>query len=157
MSTVTDNEFISTSIEYLRVLRQKISDKHNSSKLVRITSIITGSIAVTVAVRNLYVKYYRKFKKLPTGPYGLPFLGQAAKISDPYWGLSLNKYGSVVSVILGPLNVVCINNPYLIKKIYADPRTQNNITSFAESDVMFITINGSEWEKRRKIVYAKFC
>ena len=157
MATVTENEFISTSIEYLQVLRHKIRDKYNSSRLIRITSIITGSIAVTVSVRILYIKYYRKFKKLPTGPYGLPFFGQAAKMSDPYWGLSLNKYGSVVSVILGPLNVVCINNPYLIKKIYADPRTQNNITSFSGSDIMFDRINGSEWLKRRKIVYAKFC
>jgi cytochrome P450 len=52
------------------------------------------------------------------------------------------------------MNLVVINNPHLIKRVYSDPRTLDAPTSSVTSDLMLTEVNGELWRKRRRILFA---
>ena len=98
---------------------------------------------------------FRKYYNMPSGPYGLPLLGQTMEFLNPSKLLLLGPDRCAVSISLGPtLHIISINDPYLMKKIYADARTVDNVPSFSPNTDAFLFKNGDDWGKRRKIIFA---
>lgn len=75
-----------------------------------------------IAVCLSIILFYKKYKNLPPGPWGLPFVGYLCSIinenvHDKYLELS-KKYGKIFSVKLGQKNVVIISDPRMIKEAF---------------------------------------
>ena len=154
LSSFTTNETVKQIMDYIKPYKEKLKKLYKQNKYLRIISITGFSITTSWIIRNIYVKMWRKYKNLPDGPYGYPLLGHITLLINPFWAATLSKYGAVTSIQMGPtISVISFQNPYLIKKIYSDNRTLDVLETF-DSDTMFISTNGHEWEKRRKIVYA---
>ena len=143
-------------MDSIRPYAEKLSKLYKTNKYFRIISITTVSLSGLWLARNAYLKLWRKAKGLPNGPYGIPILGNAIDFLDVFWLVSLKKYGPVVHLTMGPtVSILTLNDSNLIKKIYKDPRTTDVSEAFSgNTDVMFISTNGKEWETRRRIVYA---
>ena len=156
IESVRNNETVKQMIEYLEPYQDRVSQLYSSNKYFRIIAICSISFSSLWITRNIYLKLWRKLNGYPDGPYGIPLFGNALNFLDPFWLITLNKYGPVVHVLMGPsLSVITFNNSNLIKKIYHDPRTTDINKAFAgDTDIMFISTNGKEWETRRRIVYA---
>ena len=133
--------------------KSKFENLYNSNKYVRIITITTGSFTAAWMMRIIYLKLWRKYKKLPNGPYGIPLIGSSMNVLDYKWYEEMNKtYGSVYTFQLGMSPCVVINNPFLAQKLFNDSRLLDIPPIFGETDIQFDQMNGTEWAKRRKLV-----
>eukprot|EP01083_Nonionella_stella_P060529 158042_1 len=142
-------------MEHFQKFRESASKLWDQSQYLRIVSLVTGSLAATLTMRNIYIRMYRKYYKLPHGPVGvIPFLGQSFDILHPARLVQFaTNYGALTSFIMGPYNGILINDPHLAKQLYSDPRTVDIPSNFAV-DMGFAFQNGKAWSERRRIIYS---
>ena len=155
IESLANNEIATQILDFIRPYSQRVTKLYEANKYFRIITIGTSSISGLWILRNIYLKLWRVYHGFPDGPLGIPLIGSGAKLMDPFWGVSLNKYGPITHMTMGPASFLMLNDSNLIKKVYQDPRTTNVKTSFmGDTDIMFISTNGKEWETRRRIVYS---
>ena len=79
----------------------------------------TWSVIVTAILLYLY-NWYKRPKRFPPGPRGVPFLGVIPFLGKfpervmKKWG---KKYGSIMSVRFGPSDVVVLNDFEAIQQV----------------------------------------
>eukprot|EP01083_Nonionella_stella_P040918 110958_1 len=144
-----------TIMQHIQTFQESTGELWNESQYFRIVSLVTGSLAATLTMRNIYIRMYRKYHKMPHGPVGaIPFLGQSWDILYPPRLVEFSTtYGALTSFIMGPYHGILINDPRLAKQLYSDPRTVDIPSSFA-ADVGFAFQNGKPWSERRRIIYS---
>eukprot|EP01083_Nonionella_stella_P170634 581114_1 len=142
-------------MEHFQTFRESANKLWDQSQYLRIVSVITGSVAATLTMRNIYIRMYRKYYTLPHGPIGaIPFLGQSWDILYPPRLVQFaTDYGALTSFILGPYNGILISDPQLAKQLYSDPRTVDIPSNFAV-DLGFGFQNGKSWSERRRIIFS---
>eukprot|EP01084_Bolivina_argentea_P053480 98189_1 len=141
---------LSMLFEYIQPLIEKSRNLWKSSKYFRIITIVSGSLTASLLVRNIYVTAHRKYLGLPPGELGIPFIGDLILIEKTSHLSAIMKYPAR-SMIMGNYNVILINNPYLAKKYYSNPRTVDLPSSFI-TNCGFAFINGKPWAERRRII-----
>eukprot|EP01084_Bolivina_argentea_P090451 162987_1 len=107
-------------------------------------------------MRNVYIRMYRKYYKMPHGPIGvIPFLGQSWDILYPQRLVQFaTTYGALTSFLMGPYHGILINDPHLAKQLYSDPRTVDIPSMFLLDAGGFALQNGKPWSQRRRIIYS---
>ena len=152
LEAVSNNK---TANEVLQFIGSERVSSLKSSKFFRILSVVTGALTASYVINRFYLDLYRRYYNMPSGPYGAPLIGQAFYFQNPYDLLLLGPKQCAISITAGPtLHVISINDPYLMKKVYADPRTVNSPPDFFPKADNFAFQNGEQWSKRRKIIYA---
>lgn len=75
-----------------------------------------------IAICIIAISFYKKYKNLPPGPWGLPFVGYLYSIINEnvhYKYLDLSrKYGKIFSLKLGQKNLVVIADAKMIKEAF---------------------------------------
>jgi len=133
-----------SDIEFYQKLLQKWK---SAPTFLRITTLVTGSIAGLSAAWYVYVKSKRKYYGYPPGPIGIAGL---FKRFDIEWLYTVpEQYGSVTN--LG--GIILVNEPVLAKKLHDDPRAMNSMFSdtFLAKTTGFLQ-NGKPWFDRRRII-----
>eukprot|EP01084_Bolivina_argentea_P305889 528473_1 len=117
-------------------------------------------IILWIIMHKIYCKLYRKFKKLPQGPNGLPFIGatllgliQAEHLSK----YLANKYNKFITFHwIGTQNVAIIHNYKIAKQIFSNKHCQDREPIFYsmianEYDIIRVKY-GNQWKDRRKLI-----
>ncbi|GBN88399.1 Cytochrome P450 18a1, partial [Araneus ventricosus] len=118
-----------------------------------ISSIVLGSVAL---ILTLLWWYNRRKYKLPSGPWGLPFVGYM-----PFLGKSpfktfiklSEKYGKVFSINLGGDSTVILNDFESVKEAFSDNAILDrppNLFDFHPDGLGFAGYNGKEWIEQRR-------
>ncbi|GBM58604.1 Cytochrome P450 2J6 [Araneus ventricosus] len=118
-----------------------------------ISSIVLGSVAL---ILTLLWWYNRRKYKLPSGPWGLPFVGYM-----PFLGKSpfktfiklSEKYGKVFSINLGGDSTVILNDFESVKEAFSDNAVLDrppNLFDFHPDGLGFAGYNGKEWIEQRR-------
>eukprot|EP01083_Nonionella_stella_P060528 158037_1 len=143
-------------MEHFQKFRESASKLWDQSQYLRIVSLVTGSLAATLTMRNIYIRMYRKYYKMPHGPIGvIPFLGQSWDILYPQRLVQFaTTYGALTSFLMGPYHGILINDPHLAKQLYSDPRTVDIPSMFLLDAGGFALQNGKPWSQRRRIIYS---
>eukprot|EP01084_Bolivina_argentea_P185390 319692_1 len=146
---------VNSLLEYIHPIIEKCRKLWNSSMYFRVISIVSGSFAASLIARNIYIRGERKYLGLPPGVIGnLPFIGSALAMLDPVWLTNICKqYGGITTICVGSLNCILINNPYLAKQYYLNPRSNDQVSWFV-NDIGFAFSNGKSWSDRRRIIYS---
>ncbi|XP_065200767.1 cytochrome P450 18a1-like [Planococcus citri] len=114
-----------------------------------------------IAVCLSIILVYRKYKNLPPGPWGLPFVGYLCSIinenvHDKYFELS-KKYGKIFSVKLGQKNVVIISDPRMLKEAFNkeefNGRPSNEFYKLL-GGYGIINTQGHIWKEQRRFLHA---
>lgn len=102
------------------------------------------------------VNTWNRWRDLPPGPMGLPILGYIPFLPDTY-GDTLttlfNKYGEVLSLRLGSIDVVFLADYELIKQSFLKDAFNNRPSFSFFSSVLPSSLadwNGEEWREQRK-------
>lgn len=97
------------------------------------------AIAATLLVFLLTILWYRQ-KKLPPGPWGLPFLGYLPWLDPkaPYQTFTTlaKKYGPVYGVALGNLYTVVLTDPKDIRSVLAKDVVTGRAPLFVTHGIM---------------------
>ena len=118
------------------------------------------TITVWVVSYKLYCKLYRKYKKVPPGPNGIPLLGSlpwAIINSDRARTYLPNNYNRYITYWwIGAEPVVSIHNAKIAKQIFGNPNCQDRSPTFNamianEPDVLRVKY-GKNWKERRKLI-----
>merc|ERR1719410_1437560 len=103
---------------------------HQTNKLIlEFVQIFSYPIAYNEFVvfsyfaNRIYLNLYRRYYNMPPGLYGVPLIGQAMNFLNPFNFLQLGPNRCAISIRSGSTHFVCINDPYLMKTVYADSRT----------------------------------
>lgn len=123
------------------------------NKWFRIGSITIG-IALLDRISHLL---YRKYRRLPPGPVGIPFIGSMVSFVSNQASFVLSQpklYGDLSYFQLGKHNVILINNTKLMKQLLDNRALQYRppLKHFfdAQHNVTF-TNNLKQWQLRRGI------
>ena len=96
----------------------------------QVTQTLTSSTFILFVTAFLTLVYIRRqmayLSRLPPGPNGVPVLGSLAKFTKPFhlqmaeFGRQFAaKAGGLFSVRMGSQLIVCINDPKMLKKVFA--------------------------------------
>lgn len=91
-------------------------------KFGRVWSLLDTTLLLWVAIFLSAVLVYKKYRNMPPGPWGLPFVGFLFSVInedvvEKYYELS-RKYGKIFSVKLGQKNVVVMSDPKMVKDAF---------------------------------------
>ena len=85
-------------------------------------ALIGGALGCCLLVRNLLVKYNRKYKGIPNGLIGIPYFGSLFTMG--YYGSKFNSdilpsYGDICSYDVGKQEFIVLNNVRLVHSVFA--------------------------------------
>ena len=124
------------------------------------SQILVSSLIAYVVV--YFIKSLIRWRKLPPGPWGLPFIGYGIFIPyqfENYFKKLVAKYGKVFSLTIYGQDVVMISDIDLIKKCML-----KDVFNYRPHDWMFTALdkpnlvswNGEEWKEQRKFAVRVF-
>ena len=124
------------------------------------SQIFVSSLIAYVVV--YFIKSLIRWRKLPPGPWGLPFIGYGIFIPyqfEDFLNKLVAKYGKVFSLTIYGQDVVMISDIDLIKKCML-----KDVFNYRPHDWMFTALdkpnlvswNGEEWKEQRKFAVRVF-
>eukprot|EP00484_Ammonia_sp_Unknown_P000530 CAMPEP_0197022912 /NCGR_PEP_ID=MMETSP1384-20130603/3712_1 /TAXON_ID=29189 /ORGANISM="Ammonia sp." /LENGTH=452 /DNA_ID=CAMNT_0042451033 /DNA_START=49 /DNA_END=1404 /DNA_ORIENTATION=- len=146
---------LQTLVEHYRKIRKEVSRLWATSTYFRVVSIVSGSLTAALTSRYLYIQLYRKRNRYPSGPMGLPLIGNAMNIFDVNWLKRMGHYGNVVSFMMTRDHALLINEPHIARHVYLDRRSLNLPEQFVTDEMAalgFAAANGAMWKERRQII-----
>lgn len=93
------------------------------SKFRRIWSCCDSRLLVCIILGLYALNKYRRYRSMPPGPFGLPFIGllyflsKCHNVHEQYMNLS-KKYGKIFTVNLGLKNLIILSDPKMIKEAF---------------------------------------
>eukprot|EP01084_Bolivina_argentea_P320138 555431_1 len=125
------------------------------SKFLRVVTITYCSLKIYFTLRNGFYILQRKYKKLPNGPTGFPYIGFIEKRDYSLLRQLATNYGCLATV--NGNKGIYINNPFLAKKIHLNSKVSmvdRPDVTLIDNSLFFLFSNGKPWAERRKIIYS---
>ena len=117
-------------------------------------------IAIWIIAHKIYCKLYRKYKKLPPGPDGIPLLGSLPWLAiyrNKARTYLPNKYSKYITLWwIGSITKVMIHDASIARQVFSNSNCQERPPFFNsmianEPDVLRVKY-GKQWKERRKLI-----
>lgn len=125
---------------------------------LRLASVVVFAYGICVLL-NRIIKWFEIRRKGPPGPFGLPIVGYLPFLGKEshktFWNLK-KKYGSIISVYLGPKYTIVLNDYNATKEVLCNSAALDRSPDMFShlGDIGFIAENGETWVEQRRYCLA---